>query len=293
MLGVSIIVFLLIHMSGDPIALLLPPEASPEAYDKLRAELGFDKPLHIQYWVFITNALQGEFGMSLRWNRPCIQVFAERFPNTVQLATASMVWALCIGISVGILSSVKAGSWFDGLARVLALLGQATPVFWLGIMLMMVFSVNLRLLPTSGMGSIKNLIMPSVTLGTLFAAGMMRLTRSTMLDVLDSEYIKMARIKGVRERMVINKHAFKNAMLPVLTMVAMNFVFLLNGTVITESIFNWPGVGRLVVESIFARDYATIQTVVLLLSGLFVFANLIVDVLYAYIDPRIKYGNRS
>lgn len=288
-LGVSFFVFVLIHVSGDPVALMLPPEATQEEMDAMRTALGFDKPLYVQYWIFISGAARGDFGESIRWQRPCMELFLERFPHTLLLGTTSMIWALLIGLTVGILSAVNVGRWFDNFGKIIALLGQALPVFWLGLMLMLLFSVKLRWLPTSGSGGLSHLVLPSLTLGALFAAGITRLTRSTMLDVLDSEYIKMARIVGVRGTTVVIKQAFKNAMIPVLTMAALSFIVLINGTVITETIFTWPGVGRLIVQAIFARDYPVVQTILLIFSSSFVFANLIVDILYAYIDPRIRY----
>jgi peptide/nickel transport system permease protein len=288
-IGISIIVFSLVHISGDPIALLLPPEATQEEMDAMRTALGFNEPLYVQYWIFLSKAVQGDFGESIRWQRPCMEIFLERFPNTLLLGTTSMIWALFVGLSVGILSAVYVGRWFDNFGKIIALLGQALPVFWLGLMLMVLFAEVLGWLPTSGIGRPEHLVLPSLTLGAVFAAGTTRLTRSTMLDVLDSEYIKMARIVGVRGTTVVIKQAFKNAMIPVLTMAALNFIVLINGTVITESIFTWPGVGRLIVEAIFARDYPVVQTIVLIASSLFVFTNLVVDILYAYIDPRIRY----
>ncbi len=288
-LGISIIVFSLVHISGDPVALLLPPEATMEEMEAIWNTLGFNKPLYVQYWIFLSKAVQGDFGESIRWQRPCMELFLERFPNTLLLGTTSMIWALLAGLSVGILSAVNVGRWFDNFGKIIALLGQALPVFWLGLMLMVLFAEVLGWLPTSGIGKPQHLVLPSLTLGAVFAAGTTRLTRSTMLDVLDSEYIKMARIVGVRGTTVVIKQAFKNAMIPVLTMAALNFIVLINGTVITESIFNWPGIGRLIVEAIFARDYPVVQTIVLIASSLFVFTNLFVDILYAYIDPRIRY----
>ena len=288
-LGISIIVFSLVHISGDPVALMLPPEATVEEAEELRKVLGFTEPLYVQYWVFLSNALQGDFGMSIRWNRPCMELFLERFPNTLLLGTTSMIWALLIGLTVGILSAVYVGRWFDNFGKIIALAGQALPVFWLGLMLMVLFAEWLGWLPTSGMGGPQHLILPSLTLGAVFAAAITRLTRSTMLDVMDSEYIKMARTLGIPERIVVIKQAFKNAMIPVLTLAALNFIVLINGTVITESIFTWPGIGRLIVEAIFARDYPVVQTIVLIASSLFVFTNFFVDILYAYIDPRIRY----
>lgn len=289
-IGVSIIVFALTHISGDPVALMLPPEATQVEIDAMRTALGFDKPLYVQYWIFISRAAQGDFGESVRWQRPSMEIFLERFPATLLLGSASMIWALTVGLTVGILSAVYVGRWFDNFGKIIALMGQALPVFWLGLMLMLLFSVKLRWLPTSGTGGLKYLVLPSLTLGAVFAAAITRLTRSAMLDVLDSEYIKMARTLGIPETIVVAKQAFKNAMIPVLTMAALNFIVLINGTVITETIFNWPGIGRLIVDAIFARDYPVVQTVLLIASSLFVFTNLLVDILYAYIDPRIRYG---
>jgi peptide/nickel transport system permease protein len=287
--GISIIVFLLSHLSGDPALLMAPPEAKPEDIEAIRVTLGLNKPLYLQFWLFISKAVQGDFGTSIRWGKPCLELWLMRFPNTLVLAGAAMAFTLLVGIPTGILSAVKVGKWFDNFGKAFALAGQSMPVFWVGLMLMLLFAVTLRWLPTSGIGDWRNLIMPAFTLGWYFTAAITRLSRSAMLDVLDSEYIKMARIKGLPERVVILKHAFRNAMIPILTLAALNIVTLLNGTVITETVFNWPGIGRLIVESIFSRDYPMVQTCVLIASALFIFTNLIVDILYAYIDPRIKY----
>jgi ABC-type dipeptide/oligopeptide/nickel transport system permease component len=289
LVAISIIVFSLVHLSGDPAMLLLGPDATEEDYQEIRSRLGLDRPLYTQYFDYISRAVRGDLGQSIQMNRPTMEIFAERFPNTLELGLAAMVWALLLGIPIGIWSAVKVGTWFDNFGKIFALLGQATPVFWLGIMLVLLFSVYLRWLPTAGMGGIANLVLPSFTLGYYITASFTRLTRSTMLDVLDSEYIKMARIKGVSENMVIIKHAFKNAMLPVLTLGALNLIMLLNGAVLTETIFNWPGVGRLVVSAVFARDFPMVQTCLLIGSGLFVITNLLVDIIYCYIDPRIRY----
>lgn len=287
--GISIIVFLLSHLSGDPALLMAPPEAKPEDIEAIRVTLGLNKPLYLQFWLFISKAVQGDFGTSIRWGKPCLELWLMRFPNTLVLAGAAMAFTLLVGIPTGILSAVKVGKWFDNFGKAFALAGQSMPVFWVGLMLMLLFAVTLRWLPTSGIGDWRNLIMPAFTLGWYFTAAITRLSRSAMLDVLDSEYIKMARIKGLPERVVILKHAFRNAMIPILTLAALNIVTLLNGTVITETVFNWPGIGRLIVDSIFSRDYPMVQTCVLIASALFIFTNLIVDILYAYIDPRIKY----
>jgi len=288
-LGISIIIFMLSHLSGDPALLMSPPEATPEDIDQLRITLGLNKPLHVQYWVFISNALQGDLGESIRWGKPCLEVWLSRFPNTLLLGGAAMLFTIIVGLPTGIISAVKLGSWFDKFGKAFALMGQSLPVFWVGLMLILFFSVILGWLPTSRMGSWQHLLMPAFTLGWYFTASLARLSRSAMLDVLDSEYIKMARIKGVPEYLVIAKHALRNALVPIVTLAALNLITLLNGTVITETVFNWPGIGRLIVDSIFARDYPMVQTCVLIASALFIFTNLFVDILYAYIDPRIRY----
>jgi ABC-type dipeptide/oligopeptide/nickel transport system permease component len=277
-------------LSGDPVMLMVPPEATYEDIEEMRESLGLKEPIYIQYWRFISRAVIGDFGKSLRWNIPAINLFYERFPATLLLATTSMFFSVLIGIPIGIFSAVKNGKWFDSVGKFFAFLGQALPPFWLGIMLMILLSVWVRLLPTSGMGTWKHLIMPSFTLGWLFMASLTRMTRSSMLDVLDAEYIKMARTVGVPQNTVVWKQALKNAFIPILTLGAINYVILLNGTVIVEMVFNWPGIGRLVVESIFARDFPVVQMCVLIASSLFIFTNLFVDILYAYIDPRIRYS---
>ena len=287
---ITIIVFALTHLSGDPVMLMVPPEATPDEIEAMRVALGLREPIYVQYWRFISRAAVGDFGKSLRWNSYCLTLFIDRFPATLLLGTTSMIFAVVIGIPIGIISAVKNGKWFDTLGKVFALLGQALPSFWLGIMLMMFFAVRIRVLPTSGMGTWQHLVLPTVTLGWIFMASLTRMARSAMLDVLDAEYIKMARTVGVPVNTVVWKQALKNALIPIVTIGALNFIILLNGTVIVELVFNWPGVGRLVVDSIFARDFPVVQMCVLIASSLFVFSNLFVDILYAYIDPRIRYS---
>lgn len=289
LMAVTIIVFMLTHLSGDPAVLMAPPDATQEDIQQMRVNMGLTQPLHVQYGLFISGILRGDFGRSFKWDQPCLNVWFERFPNTLLLASVAMALTLLVGLTFGILSAVYVGRWFDQVGKIFALLGQALPVFWVGLMLMFIFSVKLGWLPTSGMGTWKQLIMPAVTLGWYFAAAMTRLTRSAMLDVLDRDYVKMARIKGVSRANVILKHAFRNASIPILTLGALNIVFMLNGTVITETVFNWPGVGSLVVEAVFSRDYPLVQTTILIGSFFFIFVNLTVDILYAYIDPRIRY----
>ncbi|MCP4752698.1 MAG: ABC transporter permease [Proteobacteria bacterium] len=288
-MGISLIVFFLTHLSGDPVMLMADPTATEEDLEIIRKDLGLDKPIYVQYWKYVSGAVKGDFGDSLRWDMPAFELFLDRIPNTIQLAVAAMVFAVLLGIPTGVLSAVKVGGAMDRFGKIFALMGQALPGFWVGIMLIIILSTNLRLLPTSGMGSWRHLLMPAFTLGWYTLAALTRLSRSAMLDVLDAEYIKMARIKGVPEYSVILKHAFRNASAPVLTLAAMQFVVMLNGTMIIEVVFTWPGLGRLMVDAIFARDYPVVQMCLLISSSLFVFVNLLVDILYAYIDPRIRY----
>ena len=287
-IGVSIITFFLVHLSGDPVQLMAPIDATEEDMQELRVTLGLDRPLHIQYWSYAKKAVRGDFGESLRFEKPAFDMFKERYPNTVRLAIAGFSFAIVVGLSVGLLSAVNVGRSFDNFGKIFALLGQALPNFWVAIMLILLFSVKLRMFPTSGVGSWEHYVLPGFTLGWLGTAALTRLTRSTMLDVLDAEYIKTARIKGVGQFSVVTKHAFKNAAAPVLTMATTQFVHALNGTVIIEQIFNWPGVGRLAVEAVFARDFPVVQMVILIGSTVFVLAMLLVDILYAYLDPRVR-----
>ena len=288
-IGISILTFLLTHISGDPVALLAPQNATEADLDEIRQQHGLDKPIYVQYWKYIKGAVRLDFGASLRWDRPAFELFVERFPNTVKLALVSMGFAILMGLPTGLFSAVKMGKWFDNFGKIFAILGQALPGFWVATMLIIIFAVWLKWLPTSGMGNWQTYLMPAFTLGWYTTAAVVRLSRSSMLDVLDAEYIKMARIKGIPEFWVILKHAFKNAAAPVMTLTALQFVVMMNGTLIIETIFNWPGIGRLIVDAIFARDYPIIQMCVLISSSLFVFTNLFVDILYAYIDPRIRY----
>lgn len=286
---VSIIIFMLARVSGDPVSVMMPPEATKADREAFRQKLGLDRPLHVQYWDYISKAVRGDFGESFKWSRPVRDLIQERLPNSLQLAGLAMLMALVLGVSIGTLSSLRPGGLLDSFGKVFALLGQAAPVFWVGLMLMLVFAITLKWLPTSGMGGPKNLIMPSVALGWYATAAITRLTRSSMLDVLDSEYVKMARIKGLPERSVIFKHAFKNAAIPVVTMASLQFVIMLSGAVVTETIFRWPGVGKLMIEAVYSRDYPVAQGVILVSSAMFMVANLAVDILYGYLDPRIKY----
>ena len=290
-LVVSMVAFTLVRMSGDPIAIMMPAEATKDDIDAMRTYLGFDRPWPEQYVLFLGRALQGDFGKSVRFKRPALEIVIERYPATFQLGGLAILIAVAVALPVGVYSAVKRGSALDYLARGFAALGQAVPPFWLGLVLILVFGVTLRMLPTSGREGPLSVILPAVTLGWFAVAGLMRLTRSAMLDVLHSEFVKLARIKGLPEGQVIWKHAFKNAALPVLTFAALLFVNLLNGSIIVETVFSWPGVGSLVIEAVQFRDYPVVQTVVLLLSSMYILANLAVDILYAYLNPKIRFSS--
>jgi peptide/nickel transport system permease protein len=287
----SIIIFLLGRLAGDPVSLLVSDVATQEEIDLIRGELGLDKPIVVQYGIFLKNALRGDLGRSVRGaSRPVVEMVAERIPASFQLAVAAAFLSIIIGIPIGVVSAVRRGSIFDTGGRVLAMLGQSMPAFWIGIVLMYVVGVELGWLPTSGYGSFRQIILPAVALSLGPLTGIVRLTRSSMLDVLDSEYIKLARIKGLSEARVIWKHAFSNSLIPVLTFTGTLVAHLLTGVVVIETIFSWPGLGRLAFESVSKRDFPTIQAVVIFMTFVFVGANLVIDILYAYIDPRIRYS---
>jgi peptide/nickel transport system permease protein len=287
---VSVVVFALVRLSGDPIQIMAPPEASQADIATMRAHLGLDRPWPVQYWWFVSRAVQGDFGQSIRFRRPAMDLVLERYGATLELGGLAVLIVIGVAIPVGVYAAVRRGRPLDYVARAFAALGQAVPPFWLGLLLVLVFGVLLQVLPTSGRGSPLHIVLPGITLGWFAVAGLMRLTRSSMLDVLGSEYVKLARIKGLPERQVIWKHAFKNAALPVVTFAALLFVALLNGSIITETVFSWPGLGLLVIEAVDSRDYPIVQAVVLCLSAMYIGVNLLVDVLYAYLNPKIRYS---
>lgn len=288
-IGISAISFFFIHLSGDPVMLMLPGDASMQQIEQLRQKLGFNDPLYIQYARFVAGAVKGNFGESLYYHVPAMELILERLPASLELATAALVIAMVVAVPIGIVSAVYRGSLLDAGSMMAALFGLSMPHFWLGIMFIMIFSVHLGWLPTSGRGTIAQLIMPSVALGLGLMAMFARLTRSVMLEVLSLDYIRTARAKGIRESLVIGKHALKNALIPLVTVAGMQFGMLIGGTVIIETVFAWPGVGRLVVQAIFNRDYPLVQATVFILALIFVGANLLVDLLYVYLDPRISY----
>ncbi|MGB3398934.1 MAG: nickel ABC transporter permease [Candidatus Deferrimicrobiaceae bacterium] len=288
-IGISMISFFFIHLSGDPVMLMLPGDASTQEIDTLREQLGFNQPLHRQYLRFAGQALRGKFGNSLYYKVPAMELILERLPASLELAMAAMLIALLVAVPIGIVSAVRRGSFVDMGSMLGALFGLSMPHFWLGIMMILLFSVKLGWLPTSGRGTLAHLIMPSVALGMSLMAMFARLTRSVMLEVLSLDYIRTARSKGLKESVVIYKHALKNALIPLVTVAGMQFGFLLGGTVIIETVFAWPGVGRLVVQAIFNRDYPLVQATVLVLSVIFVAINFLTDMLYMYLDPQINY----
>jgi peptide/nickel transport system permease protein len=290
LIGVSMVVFLIVHLSGDPALLMLPPEATSEDIQKFRETMGFNDPLWVQYGRFLHRAVRGDFGTSLHHNEPAIAIVFERLPATFELTIASMIIAILLGIPSGIIAAVRRNTLLDTLVRIGALLGQATPIFWMGIMLVLLFSVNMRIFPTSGRGQFIQLVMPAFTLGFYSVAMIARLLRSALLEVLEQDYIRTARAKGLSPHSVILKHALKNSLIPVVTIIGLQTGHLLGGAVITESIFAWPGVGRLAVQSIYARDFPVVQAVVFIVATLFVFINFLVDLSYTWLDPRISLG---
>jgi peptide/nickel transport system permease protein len=289
LIGVSIIIFIAVRLSGDPVLLLVPPDPTDQEIQQMKIELGLDKPVPVQYFIFAKNCLKGDFGKSVRYRRPALDLVLDRLPATIQLALLAFLVSTLLGIAIGVTSIAKPGSWFDFLGKTFAMIGQAMPEFWIGIMLILIFSVQLGWLPTSGRGGIQHFILPSITLGWFSAASIMRLTRSSMLQVMGSEYIKTARLKGNPEKVVVWRHALRNALIPIVTMGGMQLGRLLGGAVIVESIFAWPGLGQLIFDAITTRDYSLVQCGVLVISTFYIFLNLVVDLLYGIIDPRIRY----
>ena len=287
-LGVVTLAFAALRLSGDPAATMLPGDSSVEELAALRLALGLDRPLVVQYVAFLGDAVRGDFGTSFRHQQPALPLVLERLPATLELAFAALVLAIVIALPLGILAAIYRGRVVDMLAMAFAVVGQATPYFWMGIMLILIVSLELGWLPTSGRGGWQHLILPAVTLGTHFAAALARLTRTSMLEVLGQNFVVTARAKGLAERTVVLGHALKNAAVPIMTLIGLQFGTLLGGAVVTETIFAWPGVGRLAVQSIFVRDYPVVQAGVLVLAMSFVAINLAVDVLYGWLDPRIR-----
>lgn len=286
--GVSLVVFGLVHLSGDPVLLMVSSDAPPDVVATTRHALGFDRPLHRQFTDYVARAARGDLGVSLRSSLPVATLIRERLPATVELTVAALLIAVAVAIPAGIVSAVKRGSALDRLAMVGAVAGQAVPIFWLALLLIAFFGVYLRWLPVFGRGSLAHLVLPAVSLSTVILGRLARLVRSSMLEVLGQDYVRTARAKGVGEVRVLAGHALKNAAIPIVTLLGLQFAQLLGGAVVTETIFAWPGIGRLVVEAIFNRDFPVVQGVVLVVSLIFVAVNLLVDLAYVALDPRIR-----
>jgi peptide/nickel transport system permease protein len=286
----SLIIFGLARFSGNPLDMMLPLEAGPEEYERVSKHWGLDQPLHTQYYIFLSKAVRGDFGNSWKWHgESAMGLVAQRLPATLQLAGLALGVSLMIALPIGVLAAVMKGSGWDTAAKIIALLGQSLPAFWLGIVLMWIFAVHLGWFPASGRGGIEYMVLPAITLGWFQVAAIMRLVRSSMLDVLDSEFVKLTRIKGLAEWKVVWKHCLRNAAIAPLTYFAIIVGLLVTGSVVTESVFSWPGTGLLVVDAVRARDFQVVQAAVIVFAGIFILTNLLVDILYAYLDPRIRY----
>lgn len=289
LLVISVLVFALTHVSGSPVDAMLPDDATPEQAENLIEEWGLDRPLPVQYFTFLGNALQGDLGQSLKWRgKSATEVVLDHLPATLWLGGFAIAISILVSIPLGVIAAMRKGSWADNAVKVVALLGQSLPPFWLGIILIWIFAVSLSWLPTSGRGGFSHLILPAIAMSWFQIAAFVRLTRSAMLDVLDAEYIKLARIKGLSERAVVWKHALRNAAIVPLTYFGVLAGSILTGSVVIETVFAWPGIGWLAIEAIRGRDFPVVQTVVIVFAVIFLAANLIVDLLYAVIDPRIR-----
>lgn len=291
LLVISVFVFGFVHLlPGDPARLIAGPDATQRDVELVRQDLGLDQPLWVQYGRFIGNAVQGEFGLSMKSKRPVSQEIGERFLPTLYLTIVAMVWATMAGLLIGVASATKRGRWQDHAGMLVAVSGIAFPSFWLGLLMIDLFSVKLGWLPTSGYGTWQHFVMPSLTLGLGVAAVMARFTRSAFIEIAREDYVRTARAKGVPSRLVVWKHTLRNALIPIITMVGLQFGFLLGGSIVVETVFSWPGLGRLLVDSVNYRDYTVIQAEILLFSLEFIIINLLVDVLYAYANPEIRYS---
>ena len=289
-LGVSVVSFLLTFLSGDPAEIMLPPGATAQQIAKFRADWGFDDPLHVQYWRFLRRAVQGDFGNSLRHGQPSLPLIAARLPATLQLTVTAMLLAIVLAVPLGVLAATKRGGPIDLLAMGVALVGQSVPNFWLAIMMILVLSVSWGLLPTSGRGGIAHVVMPAIAIAINLMALLTRLVRTTMIEVLAEDYVRTGRAKGLHEVMVTARHALPNALIPLVTVIGLQFGFILGGAVVIETIFTWPGVGLFTIQAILNRDYPVVQACVFILATAVVLINLTVDLLYVWLDPRIRIG---
>ncbi|MCW5750379.1 MAG: ABC transporter permease [Alphaproteobacteria bacterium] len=292
MLLLSVIVFGLARLSGDPVMLMAPAEATAADLARISAKLGLDQPLLVQYWKFLVNALQGDLGSSIKWDADAATIILERFPHTLLLAGCAMLFGVALALPVGIWSAVRRDTWFDNVGKLIALIGQSMPTFWFGIILILIFALYIPIFPTSGYGTVWHLVLPSVTLGAYVAASIMRVTRSAMLDALEADYVRTARSKGLSEWRIVLVHAFKNGAIPILTITALQAATILRGAVVTETVFSWPGVGKIAVDAVYSRDFPLVQAAVLFMGVVFLIVNLLVDLLYLLLDPRINYLKR-
>ncbi len=287
---ISLIVFVLVRVTGDPVALMLPETATAEDRQVLTEALGLDKPLYTQYALFISSALKGDFGNSFHYGQPALPLVLERMPASFELAAAAMLLAVLLAVPLGIWSAVKRNTFIDLFISGLSVIGKAMPNFWMGIMLILLFSVTLGLFPVSGRGGIDHLVLPAVTLGVTLAAQMTRLIRSNMLEILNQDYIRTARSKGLLEAVVIGRHALRNGLIPVVTVMSLQFTSLIGGTLIIETVFAWPGLGQLLVASVNNHDMAVVQAAVFVIAFIVMICNLLTDIAYRFLDPRIKYN---
>jgi peptide/nickel transport system permease protein len=290
LLAVTLIIFVLSRAAGDPRHVYLDDYSTQEDWDRLTLNLGLDRPYYQQYAMFLKDAVMGRFGESIKEGRPSMEIIIERLPATFQLGFAAFIFSVVVGVPLGILSAVKRGTVLDTTGKLVALVGQSAPVFWLGLMLMFLFAVKLGWLPPYGRQEPTSIILPAVALGWFYAAANLRLLRSAMLNVLDSEYVKLARAKGVSGQAVIWKHALRNALIPVLTFAGITLGALVTGSIVVETVFAWPGLGQLSIQALVGNDYPLLQAVIVIFTLMYVVAALLVDIMYAYIDPRIRYA---
>jgi peptide/nickel transport system permease protein len=283
-----VIIFVISRLSGDPVVMLVPPDAPPSLIAEIRTQYGLDQPLVWQYLLFVGHALAGDFGNSYRWQMPALKLILDRLPATIQLAACGLLFSVALAVPIGVLSAVHRGGWIDRIGRIFAMLGQAMPAFWVGLLLILVFAVQLNWLPAFGHGTPAHVVLPAIALGWYPVAAQTRIVRSAMLDVLDSDHIRLSRALGTPERLIVWKYALRNAAVPLLTMLGVYFAAMLGGAFVVETIFAWPGVGRTVVEAVFSRDFPVVQAGVLFTSILFVLSNLLVDLSYGLVDPRIR-----
>ncbi len=290
LLIISFLIFILVYIAGDPVAMMLSADASPQEIQQFREALGFDRPFHVQFGHYIMNVIIGDFGASYQYGVSALSLVLDRLPATIELATASMIIAIAIAIPLGVISAVRPNTLIDSIATGLSAIGKAVPNFWLGIMLILIFAVNLKVMPVSGTGSWKHIVLPAITLGTAMSAEITRLVRSNMIEILQQDYIRTAKSKGQKSLVIIFKHAFRNSLVPVITITLLQMASLVGGSFITEMIFSWPGVGQLIIQAVYEKDLPIIQAAVFVTAIIILLMNLLTDILYRVLDPRIKYN---